>query len=140
MNGTRTNQLDAPTSFITSISRRRANVARRIVFTMRNSEANSSARKIVRKPTRIQRLVVSRSFTAFSAVWIWSTPGRFRYCAAICLVSEAFRGATRNDSGRSAGRDRVDQLGPVPTLVALEVGVRVLVAQVLEAADVGVGS
>ena len=38
MNGMRTNQFDAPTSFITSISRRRANVASRIVFTMRNSD------------------------------------------------------------------------------------------------------
>ena len=44
MNGTRTNQFDAPTSFITSISRRRANVARRIVLTMRNSDDASSTR------------------------------------------------------------------------------------------------
>ena len=43
MNGTRTNQFDAPTSFITSISRLRAKVANRIVFTMRNSEAKSSS-------------------------------------------------------------------------------------------------
>ena len=42
MNGTRTNQFDAPTSFITSISRRRANVASRIVFTIRNSDDASS--------------------------------------------------------------------------------------------------
>ena len=42
MNGTRTNQFDAPTSFITSISRRRAKVARRIVFTIRNSDDASS--------------------------------------------------------------------------------------------------
>ncbi len=38
MNGIRTNQFDAPTSFMTSISRRRANVARRIVFTIRNND------------------------------------------------------------------------------------------------------
>ena len=45
MNGTRTNQFDAPTSFMTSISRRRANVASRIVLTMRNSDdASSDAR------------------------------------------------------------------------------------------------
>ena len=42
MNGTRTNQFDAPTSFMTSISRRRANVASRIVFTIRNSDDASS--------------------------------------------------------------------------------------------------
>ena len=46
MNGMRTNQFDAPTSFMTSISRRRANVARRIVFTMRNSDDASSTSEI----------------------------------------------------------------------------------------------
>ena len=46
MNGTRTNQFDAPTSFITSISRRRAKVARRIVFTMRNSDDASSTNEM----------------------------------------------------------------------------------------------
>ena len=38
MKGARTNQFDAPTSFITSISRRRANVASRMVFTIRNND------------------------------------------------------------------------------------------------------
>ena len=42
MNGMRTNQFDAPTSFMTSISRRRAKVASRIVFTIRNSDDASS--------------------------------------------------------------------------------------------------
>ena len=52
MNGTRTNQFDAPTSFITSISRRRANVASRIVFTIRNSDdASSTAGQARRTPT-----------------------------------------------------------------------------------------
>ena len=49
MNGMRTNQFDAPTSFMTSISRRRANVARRIVFTMRNSDEPSSTSEITMK-------------------------------------------------------------------------------------------
>ena len=49
MNGTRTNQFDAPTSFITSISRRRANVASRIVFTMRNSDDASRTSEITMK-------------------------------------------------------------------------------------------
>ena len=71
----RTNQFDAPTSFMTSISRRRANVASRIVFTMRNSDAASSNTKITMKAVRIQ-LVAERSFfTAFDAVFTSSTPG-----------------------------------------------------------------
>ena len=48
MNGTRTNQFDAPTSFMTSISRRRANVASRIVFTIRNSDDASSTPAIAK--------------------------------------------------------------------------------------------
>ena len=35
MNGARTNQFEAPTSFITSISRRREKMERRIVFAIR---------------------------------------------------------------------------------------------------------
>ena len=41
MNGTRMNQLVAPTSFITSISRRRANMAMRIVLRMSRMAAPS---------------------------------------------------------------------------------------------------
>ena len=41
MNGARTNQFDAPTSFITSISRRREKIERRIVFAIRIVEAMS---------------------------------------------------------------------------------------------------
>ena len=43
MNGMRMNQLVAPTSFITSISRRRANMAVRMVFQIRMSEPSRSA-------------------------------------------------------------------------------------------------
>ena len=44
MNGRRMNQLVAPTSFITSISRRLANIAVRIVFQIRSTVAASRAR------------------------------------------------------------------------------------------------
>ena len=52
MNGTRTNQFDAPTSFITSISRLRANVANRIVLTIRNNDEPRSTREITMKMNR----------------------------------------------------------------------------------------
>ena len=41
MNGPRTNQFVAPTSFITSISRRREKIDRRIVFAISSTDANS---------------------------------------------------------------------------------------------------
>ena len=49
MNGPRTNQLVAPTSFITSISRRRAKIAKRIVF------AISSVEEITRITTAMMK-------------------------------------------------------------------------------------
>ena len=56
MNGTRMNQLVAPTSFMTWISRRRAKVARRMVFTIRNSDEASSTPAMAKKRPRIQRM------------------------------------------------------------------------------------
>ena len=54
MNGMRMNQSVAPTSFITSISRRRANIAVRIVFQISRTAANSRAidRITVYSPTK----------------------------------------------------------------------------------------
>ena len=75
MNGMRTNQFDAPTSFMTSISRRRAKVANRIVFTMRKSDAASSRKKITMNAVRIQLVAESSFFTSFEAVFTSSTPG-----------------------------------------------------------------
>ena len=56
---------------------------------------------------------MSRFFTAFAAVFTWSTPGWFRYCAAICLVSEALRGRDEERLGQVRRGDRVDQVGLV---------------------------
>ena len=73
MNGTRTNQFDAPTSFITSISRRRAKVARRIVLTMRNSDDASKTLAIEMKASRIHRVAVSRRLICCAAVMTVAT-------------------------------------------------------------------
>ena len=53
MNGPRTNQFVAPTSFITSISRRRAKIERRIVFATSRVEETSSTMNAI--STTIQR-------------------------------------------------------------------------------------
>jgi hypothetical protein len=101
MNGTRTNQFEAPTSLITSISRRRAKVARRIVFTIRNSDDASNTTAIVMNASRIQRVAVSRLLICCCAVMTVSTSGWLLYFRFRTSVSSALKGATRNDSGRS---------------------------------------
>ena len=53
MNGTRMNQFVAPTSFITSISRRRANIATRIVLRMSMRAATRSSTAAARNRTPI---------------------------------------------------------------------------------------
>ena len=59
MNGPRMNQLVAPTSFITSISRRRAKIDRRIVFAIRSVDAVTSKTTAMRKTTQITSAIVS---------------------------------------------------------------------------------
>ena len=55
MNGPRTNQFVAPTSFITSISRRRAKIESRIVFAIRRTDAISRITTATRNTTSITR-------------------------------------------------------------------------------------
>ena len=52
MNGPRTNQFVAPTSFITSISRRREKIERRIVFAISRTDAASRTNTATRKRPR----------------------------------------------------------------------------------------
>ena len=78
MNGTRMNQLVAPTNFITSISRRRANMAVRTVFKMSSAEAASSrAPNTVRPWLRKSLMPFSWRMTSVAAV-TWKTPGCLR--------------------------------------------------------------
>ena len=69
MNGTRMNQFVAPTSFITSISLRRANVATRMVLRMSMKAATSRSMDAIRKRTPIllnvswMRLTTSKANT-----------------------------------------------------------------------------
>ena len=114
MNGMRTNQFDAPTSFITSISRRRAKVASRIVFTIRNSDDAS------RTPAIDDEGAAGSSGSPSSRRLIWScgvltssTPGIASNRAATAAVSSAFVGATRNDSGSVVGGRALDERGLV---------------------------
>ena len=76
MNGPRTNQFVAPTSFITSISRRRAKIESRIVFAIRSVEAVTSRTTATRKAIQITFAIVRTRFAVFDApVARRSTPG-----------------------------------------------------------------
>ena len=65
MNGPRTNQFVAPTSFITSISRRREKIDRRIVLAISNADEISSRIVPIRNTTSITR-AIWRIFVAVS--------------------------------------------------------------------------
>ena len=82
MNGPRTNQLVAPTSFITSISRRREKIERRIVFAIRRVEAISSMITPTRKTTeRIPPTLSTRFDVLPPSLTSWTPGGIGRSCA-----------------------------------------------------------
>ena len=60
MNGTRMNQLVAPTSFITDTSRRRAKMAMRMVFRMRTAAETMSTMAMARQ-THFETLITVSS-------------------------------------------------------------------------------
>ena len=77
MNGPRTYQFVAPTSFITSISRRRAKIERRIVFAMRIVEAASSTITAMRKTIWIARAICRIRWETSLPYRTWSTAASF---------------------------------------------------------------
>src|SRR5581483_3829153 len=101
MKGPRTNQLVAPTSFITSISRRLEKIESRIVFAISSvaetSRMATATRKIssTMRPTRRTRFDVSPPFATLL------TPGAIG-CRSVFAIPErysAFRGTTTYASG-----------------------------------------
>jgi len=65
MNGPRTNQFVAPTSFITSISRRRAKIESRIVFAIKRVAAMSRMITAEMKTTSITVATLMIRFAVF---------------------------------------------------------------------------
>ena len=75
MNGSRMNQLVAPTSFITETSRRRAKIAIRIVFRI-NTPAESSSTNATATNTHCNTVIVSSmAWICWLGAWARSTPG-----------------------------------------------------------------
>ena len=101
MNGPRMNQFVAPTSFITSISRRRAKIERRIVFAIRSVEATTSRMTAIRKTSEMTFAIVSTRFAVALPHFTASTPDQPAVCTSLPSggVSEAFSGTTVYESG-----------------------------------------
>ena len=74
MNGPRMNQLVAPTSFITSISRRRAKIERRMVFAISSVDAVTSSTTATRKAIQITSAIVRTRWAVLLPQRTSSTP------------------------------------------------------------------
>ena len=96
-------KLDAPTSFMIPVSRRRLNAATRMVFTMRMTETRiiSSASPPANHCTHLSTL---KNFSS-SAFWscTWSTPARPTKALATMSNCSGSTSLTRNDSGIWSG-------------------------------------
>ena len=101
MNGPRTNQFVAPTSFITSISRRREKIERRIVFAIRITDAIRSTTTMTRKTIQITLPTWMIRFDVCWPSFTVSTPLNFcaRRSRAITFTSSARCGVISNDAG-----------------------------------------
>ena len=112
MNGTRMNQLVAPTSFITSISRRRANMAMRIVLRINRPAAPRRKAAMTKMPT-VRRLDSCwMSLMVSEANTTLSTPDLSENCdpSASTARTSLSTGSTRNDGGQVLGLDAGDHL------------------------------
>ena len=113
MNGIRMNQFVAPTNFITSISRRRANIAVRMVFQMRPIATASSTSDMMSVTVRTKPESVEMTSNSSSASATASTPGSVRYWSARLrtrLVSSVI-GTTLNCVGIVSGVSRLSVTG-----------------------------
>ena len=89
MNGNRTYQLEAPTSFITSMSWRRAKMAVRMVLAISNSAASSTTMAMMSTNTLTFWLFCwSVRMTSTGSV-TWRTPGRASNCVARASITSA---------------------------------------------------
>ena len=113
MKGMRMNQLVAPTNFITSISRRRANIAVLMVFQMRATATPKSTTDITMVTVRTKPDNVEMTWNSSSASETPSTLGRPRYCSAKLRTSAAspVSGTTLNCVGIVSGVSKLSKVG-----------------------------
>ena len=102
MNGPRTNQFVAPTSFITSISRLREKIESRIVFAIRSADEIRSTIVATRKAVESTRATVTTRSETTPPSLIFSTPAGRVGARRLRPISFAFSpstGVTSNASG-----------------------------------------
>ena len=105
MNGTRMNQLVAPTSFITSISRRRANIAIRMVLRIEQAGGEEQEAATTKMPTVSD---LDRSWMSWIVLVAEDDVLHARLGRGTCWPAtrpspaSLFTGSTRNDGGRSS--------------------------------------
>ena len=99
MNGTRMNQLVAPTSFMTDTSRRRAKMASRMVLMM-STEAESNRITASTKNTSCRiRLTVWMLWIVLVGTATLLTPGYLPNCRAMARASLGLSSWIRNEEG-----------------------------------------
>ena len=121
MKGTRINQLVAPTSFMTSISRRRANMAVLMVFQMRATATPKSTTDMTMVTVRTKPDKVEIIWNSSSASETPSTFGSPRYCSAKLRTRAAspVSGTTLNCVGIVSGVSKLNKVGsPVKMTLA----------------------
>ena len=106
MNGPRTYQFDAPTSFITSISRRLEKIERRIVFAIRSVEAISSTITAIRKISSMTFPTFSTRFEVSPPFLTLSTPGGRGFRSVREMVDKMRKRVIALDGGRLARDER----------------------------------
>ena len=109
------NQLVAPTSFMTSISRRRANIAMRIVFRISRPAAPSRNTATSSMPTvRLDESCWTRRIVSVADATCF-TPGLVSYCwlRAVTVSTSLLTGTTPVRRRQDVGGNRVDHLGRV---------------------------
>ena len=102
MKGPRTNQFVAPTSFMTSISRRREKIDSRIVFAIRSTDAPRRTMTAIRNTSSITRATLRIRFDSCCPSLTTSTPANFWLLrsAEIALSTSARTGVISNEAGR----------------------------------------
>ena len=126
MNGPRTNQFVAPTSFITSISRRREKIESRMVFAISSTEAPSSTSTAIRKTSSITRATLRIRLESFCPSLTVSTPTNFcvRMSAEIAFSESAFAGVTSKEAGNGFDGEVLGELRIAPSCAYLSASAR----------------
>ena len=105
MYGMRMNQFVAPTSFMTSISRRREVIAVNVVLRINSTDTMNSTTAATRRPKPMMLVIDSRFRSVSLAYFTSYTPGLSSNCLPSCATASALlsTGTTRYEGGSTVG-------------------------------------